>query len=405
DCRYNPLTFATLPCKPGELAGEYLYAPQNGITIASKGPSSKLPDVGMDVDGVATKFIWYKEDGSVLVEGKDYEIINGAVVFKDYSIGNVYCSMTNSVFPELTLTTSEMRVAAPPTKVLGWMDVADYIYVSPEKEMYLSAAGSKEGDTIYINWDGQGSVYSEYLLGPTYRIFKLDPEVGRRAVVYSYEDDDEGSLLVFSLNNVPLKAADFSGMTSLTDFDISNAGCKDIVLPESDRLESLGLNGNGIESIDSERLKGLKRLYADDNYLHKFDLSEFPSLEIATLNGNGMTDIKFGNPNLWHLGLEKNLLEHIGFEGLPSLHQAYLRNNSLKSIDIDGPQLLRALFIDGNNFDFQTLPIVPETVTEYHYSDQARIPAVINGLTVDLSSQAQRDGVNTVYYWCVDEPF
>ncbi|MDE6291432.1 MAG: hypothetical protein K2M16_07860, partial [Muribaculaceae bacterium] len=25
--------------------------------------------------------------------------------------------------------------------------------------------------------------------------------------------------------------------------------------------------------------------------------------------------------------------------------------------------------------------------------------------TVDLSSQAQRDGVNTVYYWCVDEPF
>lgn len=121
DCRYNPFTFANLPCRPGELGGEYLYAPQNNIDIAGRGPSCSLPDIGLEVDGVPTEFVWHKVDGSVLKEGSDYVVNNGMVIFSDYSLGKVYCTMTNNVYPDLTLSTSEMLVVAPPTKVLGWM--------------------------------------------------------------------------------------------------------------------------------------------------------------------------------------------------------------------------------------------------------------------------------------------
>lgn len=411
DCRYNPFTFATLPYRPGELEGEYIYAPQNGISIVRRGPSCRVPDVGLEVDGVPTEFVWRKEDGSVLIEGTDYTASNGSVEFKDFTLGKVYCSMTNAVYPELTLVTSEMLVDEPPTKVLGWMDVADKLSVPADIDvfenngMYLSAAANHDGGTFYIDWGGDGKIYSEYLLGTTYRFFELNPVAGRRAVIYSYEDEDPDFLSVFSLNGVPLKGADFSKLTSLNLFAANYAGCPDMILPDTDNLESLGLSGNRLTSIDPSRFKNLKNLYGDYNKLTKFDLSAFPSLQYVTLIGNGMSDIKIDNPYVWNLNLEKNEFEHFSLEGLPSLHQVFLSANRLKSIDINGPKLMRCLYIEDNCFDFQTLPVVPETVTVFRCLNQAPIPALVNGLTVDLSSQAERNGVATTFYWCVDEPY
>ena len=409
DCRYNPLTFATLPVRPGELEGEYLYAPQQSIAITGRGPSCSVPDVGSDIDGVETGFVWHKADGGVLTSGTDYTVSNGIVIFKDYSLGKVYCSMTNSVYPELTLTTSEMLVDEPPTKVLGWMDIADDLSVPDDLNVpdnsgvYLSAAATQDGATLYIDWGGDRQVFNEYVLGTTYRLFPLDPVPGRRAVVYAYDDAD--FLNVFSLNGVLMKAADFSKMNSLTHFAAYYAGCKDIVLPDSDGLLSLGLSGNRLSSIDPTRFKKLRDLYADDNNLTSFDLSAFPSLQFVTLMRNGMSEIKCDNPDVWNLNVQGNEFEHFSLEGLPSLHQVFLNSNRLKTIDINGPKLLRCLHIQNNCFDFQTLPIVPETVTVFRCQDQAPIPAIVNGLTVDLSSQAERDGYYTEFYWCVDEPY
>lgn len=403
DCTYNPLTFATLPCRPGELEGEYLYAPQNPLSIVNRGPSCNLKEVGTEVDGVATEFVWHKEDGGILVEGVDYTINDGVVVFKDYSLGKVYCTMTNSVYPELTMTTTAMLVDEPPTEVVGWMDVAEDFSVSEGKERYLSMAAADGGGTLYIDWKGDREVFTEYVLGSTYTLFTPDAIPGCRAVIYSYEEPD--FLTTFSLNALPLKAADFSKMKSLTDFDLSYSGCSDIVWPDSDRLQLLGLSGNGLSSLDATRYQDLKVLYADDNFLKTFDLSAYPKLEVVSLSNNGMSEIKIDNPYIWHLNLAANEFEEFSLKGLPSLHQVELSSNRLKSIDINGPKLLRVLRIRDNCFDFQTLPIVPESVTQYYYTDQAHVPAVVNGMTVDLSSQAERNGYYTEFYWCVDEPY
>lgn len=403
DCRDNPLTFASLPCRPGDLEGEYLYAPQNTFGISRRGPSCVLKDAGLEVDGVPTTFVWHREDGSVLNEGSDYVIRNGTVTFKDYSLGKVYCTMTNPVFPELTLMTSTMLVDAPPTNLVAWMDVADDLMASEGHEKFLSLAATEDGVSLYIDWGGEKEAFSEYLLGTTYRLFDLNPVAGRRAGIYTYEDPE--TLTVFSLSGLPLRAADFSKMTGLNLFAVCYAGCKDMVLPDTDRLESLSLDGNGLSSIDPSRMQHLYTLSAADNNLKSFDLSAFPSLQVVSLGRNGMSEIKVDNPDVWHLDLSGNEFENFSFKGLPALYQVDLSSNCLKSIDIDGPEDLHVLRIESNFLDFGTLPIVPETVTNYFYGNQAHVSAKVNGLTVDLSSQAERDGYFTEFYWCVDEPY
>lgn len=403
DCRYNPLTFASLPCIPGELSGEYLYAPQNAFAISRRGPSCILKDAGLEVDGVATALVWHKEDGGVLVEGTDYVVQDGTVTFKDYSLGKVYCTMTNSLFPQLTLTTSTMLVDAPPSNLVGWMDVADDLQASEGREKYLSLAAAEDGVSLYIDWGGERKVYREYLLGTSYRLFDPEPVAGRRAGLYTYEDAD--ILTVFSMSGLPLKGADFSRMTGLNTFAVSYAGCPDIVLPDTDGLESLALEGNGIASVDASRLGNLYSLSLSDNALKSFDLSAFPSLQIVTLGRNGMSEIKADNPLLWHLDLSGNEFEDFSLKGLPALYQVDLASNCLKSIDIEGPEDLHVLRVEDNRLNFETLPIVPESVTNYFYGNQAHVSAKVDGLTVDLSSQSERGGFFTEFYWCVDEPY
>ncbi len=57
DIRENDFTFSNLPCLPGELDGEYLYAPQNTFMISNAGPGCNLSGAGVDVDGVPAKFL------------------------------------------------------------------------------------------------------------------------------------------------------------------------------------------------------------------------------------------------------------------------------------------------------------------------------------------------------------
>ncbi len=401
DCRENDMTFDLLPYFPGELSGEYLYAPQNQILISDKGPGFDVSEVGLEVDGVATQFVVRKEDGTILTAGVDYEINDGVVSFLNYSLGKVYCEMTNAKYPDLTISTSMILPAEAPTNVIGWIDVANEI--DPDTIAYISVAATHDGASIYIDWNGDGTDFTEYSLKSTYTIFPVTPVAGRRAVIYSYGEPD--FLNVFSITNVPMVKADFSPMKYLTDFCVMNAGNPGIVMPDTDLLESLTLDGNGITSIDPTRLKNLRVLAANQNNIKSIDLSAFPALEIVGLALNGMNEIKIDNPRVWNLDLMGNEFEHFSLAGLPALHQVRLSYNHLSSIDINGPELMRVLRLENNNFDFSTLPLVPETVTTYVYSNQAPVKAVVDGMTVDLSSQAMPHGVATTFYWCYDEPY
>ena len=400
DCSDNDLTFETIPFKPGALKGNYVYAPQRNIAISSRGPGFNVKKVGLSVDGVSTVFVLHKEDGSLLTEGVDYDFKDGTVTFKDYSLGKVYCSMTNDVYPGLTISTTMMLVSEPPTNLLGWMDVASR---TSEASAFMSIAAAESGESLYIDWDGEGKNYSEYVLGTEYTVFTAEPVAGRRACIYSYEKPE--FLTVFSINNIPLVKADFSAMKGLNLFAVRYAGCTDLVLPDTDNLESLSIEGNGFTSVDPTRLQKLTYLGADDNNIKTFDLSKFPMLKVVALRNNGLTDINLENDNVWFLSLSGNELEEISFAGLPSLDVADLGYNKISKIDIDGPRALGELYVVGNRLDFQTLPLVPESVRRYHYNDQAHIPAICDGMTVDLSSQAMSHGVPTSFYWCLDEPY
>lgn len=404
DCRNNCFHFGNLPYLPDGLGGEYLYAPQRPVEIGVRGPSANLTSIDAVVDGYPTQYAWYKEDGAVLIDGEDYQMKDGIAYFMNYGVGSVHCEMTNGAYPDFTgsncLTTTNMLVDTPPTNLIGTLDVANTVV--PDN-CTINLIGLRPSDSVFINWDGEGKVFTEYVLSDTYRIYDIHPVAGKRAGIYTYNDED--NLSGFNLSNVPLKSADFFEMRSLKLLDVSNAGCKDIRLPDTDGLESLSLEGNGITTLDASRLGNLHSLNLSYNKLRSFDLSVFPNLEVAGLGMNELDGIKIDNPNLWHLDLAGNKFETFSFANLPALHQVSLASNLLTSIDINGPELLRLLRLDGNKLNFQTLPVPQETLTSYSYGNQASLAASCDNMTVDLSSQYDVHGYLTEYYWCVDEPY
>lgn len=403
DCRDNNLIFGTLPYLTGELEGNYLYAPQRKVIISSKGPSANLSAIASEVNGHPTEYVWRDESGSVLTEGKDYEMSDGFVRFINYNAGDVYCDMTNAEYPDFSgenaLRTSVITVAAPPTNEIGWFDVAQ----GPAEGQELILIGDCEDTSVCIDWSGDGKDYINYALTDTYRSFNIVPIAGKRAKVYTYED--EANLAGFSITGVALKGADFSKMTKLISLSITEGGTPDIIFPESDILEELVLVDNGLKILDPSRLGNLRLLNLAGNNLTSFDLSPYRNLEVAILPYNGMKELKLDNPLLWDLDLTGNEFENFSFENLPSLHQAYLAHNHLSSIDIDGPELLRVLRIDYNNFTFQTLPVPTETLTIYGYGNQAPISVNCEGMKVDLSWLYDVHGYFSEFYWCEGEPF
>lgn len=403
DCRENSFTFGTLPYLPQELSEEYLYAPQRNYKIGNKGPNANLSGIATEIEGNATEFVWKSENGNILIAGEDYAMTDGKVRFLDYEAGNVYCTMTNPAFPDFAdenaLRTSTMLVAAPPTNEIGWMDVAKEI----NEINNITLIGTDDDSSLYIDWGGEGKFFDEYLLSSTYRVFKIEPEAGTRAKIYTYDDSD--FLKGFSLRGLHIDAADFSAMKGLTLLTLDDACYQSLIMPDTDQLQELSLDNNGLSELDCSRLGKLRTLSLLGNNFRTFDLTPFPDLEIASLSYNGMNEIKIDNPLLWDLDVSHNDFETFSFKNLPSLHQASLANNRLTSVDINGPRMLRGLMLDNNRLNYQTLPVPTETLTTYTYGGQASLPVTIKDMTIDLSWLYDVHGEISEFYWCQDEPY
>ena len=400
-CNDNKFTIVSLPLY-GELSEEsYIYAPQSDYVIATKGPGADLTSQNRIIDGNATEFVWKKENGELLVEGVDYEVIDGIVSFLNKDMGNVYCEMSHAAFPqfvgEKVFKTTLIEAAGMPTNV-----IATFTTKNDGDIVELSFAAAKSGTAMYIDWKGNNTV-TQYLLEDTYRLFYAETKAGVEVKVYTYEPTD--AITVFSMTGAKLSSFDGSKLTDAINISVCGAGLSSITLPDgSENLRELSLEGNKFRRFDASLYPSLTTLALTDNLLTSIDVSENKNLELFSAAHNSLSDVVMDNKKLWALYLDNNNISEIDLSGVPHLKQFSISNNYLSHIDVSNLNKLIMIIINNNYFTFETLPLHKSTYVRYYYHSQFPIEIAAEDGVVDLSSQSDVDGAATIYRWFVGLP-
>ncbi len=409
DISDNKMSIRTMPLAATLPAGcAFTYAPQKEYTILDKAPGINLSSQYRVIDGQSTTFVWKKADGTVLQEGVDIACNNGATRFLNTSLGQVYCEMAHPAFPALSGTdafrTTLTLVVDAPTNVIATFTCKEG---TDNGSVILRA---KEPTAIYIDWRGDGTDYVQY------EVASDDPSeyvgqtayAGAVAKVYTYGSADE--LTVFDIIDVPLSSIDASPLTSLLTFAVDNAGLdkENITMPASPTLKNVRLSGNRLFDMTFENYPNLIAIDLTYNQYESFDASLYSNLEVLSLGNNELTEVSFDNPAMWGFEAGQNKLESIDLNGLPAIHQLYLADNQLSSIDLSPvTETLTVLDISSNKFRFSTLPDISGmlTLNKFYYANQAPIEVECVDGCVDLSAEAKVDDVATQFYWFLGEVY
>lgn len=152
----NKLKFSTLPVFDIYNPMNYKYTPQKDVEITVDGGKVDLSSEYMVAEN-PTVYTWTTESGATLVEGTDYTIDNGVTTFMKNFDENVYCSMTNAAYPELTLKTIGVK---PETTGIGGITSGEGIKV--------------ENGNIVITVDGEAKVLVYNTAGMMVRSFDVE---------------------------------------------------------------------------------------------------------------------------------------------------------------------------------------------------------------------------------------
>lgn len=152
----NNFKFSTLPVFDIYNPMNYKYTPQKDVEITVDGGKVDLSSEYMVAEN-PTVYTWTTESGATLVEGTDYTIDNGVTTFMKNFDENVYCSMTNAAYPELTLKTIGVK---PETTGIGGITSGEGIKV--------------ENGNIVITVDGEAKVLVYNTAGMMVRSFDVE---------------------------------------------------------------------------------------------------------------------------------------------------------------------------------------------------------------------------------------
>lgn len=152
----NNFKFSTLPVFDIHNPMNYKYTPQKDVEITVDGGKVDLSSEYMVAEN-PTVYTWTTESGATLVEGTDYTIDNGVTTFMKNFDENVYCSMTNAAYPELTLKTIGVK---PETTGIGGITSGEGIKV--------------ENGNIVITVDGEAKVLVYNTAGMMVRSFDVE---------------------------------------------------------------------------------------------------------------------------------------------------------------------------------------------------------------------------------------
>ena len=396
----NYFTLANMPNDFGLSRGNFIYAPQHDLQISTSSPGIDLSEQCITKNGAKTQFVWKKKNGQPLQLGTDYTITDGSAKFKNLALDSIYCEMTHAAYPDFEgqnvfKTTNVHPIAFPQ------YELASFTTLNQTDSVALSLSSYAPDKSVYIEWEGNGNV-TQYALGETYKLFRAKSKANTKVRVLVANADDK--VKVFSISNVKMADADFTGMKEAKLIAVTNAGLTSIKLPAAPNLTDLNLDGNELTDIDLSPFPKLFSVSLIGNKIKTFDLSKAPTLGFAYLSSNKMKDIKLDNPKLESLDLSDNDLESVSLDKLPQLEQLWLNANKLTKVDVSKNTNLRVLNVVGNRLKFSTMPLPSNNgkrFDRYSYNLQAPIDVkCVNG-KVDLSSEAVVGGEMTTYHWFI----
>ena len=394
----NYFTLANMPNDFGLSRGNFIYAPQHVLQISTSSPGIDLSEQYITKNGAKTQFVWKKKDGTPLQLGTDYTITDGSAKFKNLALDSIYCEMTHAAYPDFEgqnvfKTTNVHPIAFPQ------YELASFKTLNQTDSVGLSLSSYAPDKSVYIEWEGNGNV-TQYSLGETYKLFRAKSKPNTKVRVLVANADDK--VKVFSISNVKMADADFTGMKEAKLIAVTNAGLTSIKLPAAPNLTDLNLDGNELTDIDLSPFPKLFSVSLIGNKIKTFDLSKAPTLGFAYLSSNKMKDIKLDNPKLESLDLSDNDLESVSLDKLPQLEQLWLNANKLTKVDVSKNTNLRILNVVGNRLKFSTMPLPSNNgkrFDKYSYNLQAPIDVKCVDGKVDLSSEAVVGGEPTTYRW------
>lgn len=152
------------------------------------------------------------------------------------------------------------------------------------------------------------------------------------------------------------RAADLSGLTALTQLDMSGNHLRDINLEGNfslieltamknqlgrlsldgcPRLARLALSVNQLKSLEVNANPALRELAVSMNQLSAIDLSHNPELAVFEAMNNRLTEVSVAaNPALTRLLLSYNQLSELDLAFNPQLSELGVRDNDLHSLDL-----------------------------------------------------------------------
>ena len=93
--------------------------------------------------------------------------------------------MSNSHYPGLTINTSQFTVLGMPTNQIA-------SFTTTESQMgTLTLRSQSEGNTICIDWNGDGSGLEYYNVGTAVATFEAQSKAGATAKVYTYNEKSD----------------------------------------------------------------------------------------------------------------------------------------------------------------------------------------------------------------------
>lgn len=402
DISHNNMTLASMPMT-STFKGKYVYAPQNPITIPSKGPGANLSTQCRTIAGAATTFRWFQTSGKELTRGSDFEESNGKTKFINTGVGNVLCKIEHPAFPmfsiqnQTALSTTEMEVAALPDNV-----IASFTTPVGDQTVALSFAATTPRVSLFVDWSGDGVELDMYELTDTYRRFEAKTIKDANVKFYTYGED--APISVFTLTGATLENFDISRLTKASTINLSNAGLSSLSLPESNMLYELILDNNKFTEFDLSKCKNVNVISLNNNLFEgTFDLSANPNLDLASIANNRISAVKLNNPRLWWLNLSGNQLEEIDLSEATGIEELGLSYNKLREINVSKLKNLKALTINNNRFRFSTLPPVSAVPILYNYANQEPISVDGSNGVIDLSSEAIINNTESSIRWFLDE--
>ncbi len=236
-CGGNNLRFSDLPLTLPVKNYTYYYSYQTFPEVSGPVEVGKVFDYSSEaiIDGVQTKFEWFRN--GVLIPGTD---ISGK--YKASDEGFYCCRMTNFKFPDLTLTTNQVKVGA----------VQEY-YQEDVEALKAIRDNASANSNLKSLWRDESQIVSWF------------------GVVWSYTLPHR--VIQLSVGNMELTQLDVSKLTALTQLSCYSNKLKSINITGLSNLQNFSCNNNLLSSIDVSTNRNLQGLDCSSNLI---PFSELP---------------------------------------------------------------------------------------------------------------------------------